>query len=55
VDDAFRGNGRETKFLTLPSGPHSIELVRPGFETARREVEVVRGETRDVLVELRHP
>jgi hypothetical protein len=53
VDDAFRGNGRETKFLTLRPGPHVIELVRPGFAIARREVEVVRGETRDVLVELR--
>jgi hypothetical protein len=53
VDDAFRGNGRETKFLTLRAGRHSIELVRPGFEVARREVDVVRGETSDVLVELR--
>jgi hypothetical protein len=55
VDDQFWGNARETKFLTLRSGRHSIELVRPGFEVARREVEVVRGETSDVLVELRRP
>jgi hypothetical protein len=32
-----------------------IELVRPGFEVARHEVDVVRGETSDVLVELRRP
>ena len=55
VDDEFWGNGRETKYLTLRSGRHAIELVRPGFEVARREVDVVRGETSDVLVELRRP
>jgi hypothetical protein len=55
VDDEFWGNGRETKFLTLRSGRHSIEMVRPGFEVARREVDVARGETIDVLVELRQP
>ena len=55
VDDEFWGNGRDTKFLTLRSGRHSIELVRPGFEVARREVDVVRGETSDVLVELGRP
>jgi hypothetical protein len=55
VDDEFWGNARETKFVTLRSGRHSIELVRPGFEVARREVDVVRGETSDVLVELRRP
>jgi hypothetical protein len=55
VDDEFWGNARETKFLTLRSGRHSIELVRPGFEVVRREVEVARGETTDVLVELQRP
>ena len=55
VDDEFWGNGRETKYLTLRSGRHAIELVRPGFEVARHEVDVVRGETSDVLVELRRP
>jgi hypothetical protein len=54
VDDEFWGNARETKFLTLRSGHHSIELVRPGFEVTRREVDVVTGETSDVLVELQH-
>jgi len=55
VDDEFWGNGRETKYLTLRSGRHAIEMVRPGFEVAGREVDVVRGETSDVLVELRRP
>jgi hypothetical protein len=55
VDDEFRGTAREAKFLTLRSGRHSIELVRPGFEIARRDVDVARGETSDVLVELKRP
>ena len=34
--------------------PHD-RAVRPGYEIARREVDVVRGETSDVLVELQRP
>jgi PEGA domain-containing protein len=52
VDDEFCGNAREARFLTLPPGRHSIELVRPEFEVARREADVVTGQTADVLVEL---
>jgi hypothetical protein len=52
VDDEFCGSARESRFLTLPPGRHSIELVRPGFEVVRREADVVMGETVDVLVEL---
>jgi len=52
VDDEFCGNASESRFLTLAPGRHSIELVRPGFEVARREADVVTGETVDVLVEL---
>ena len=55
VDDEFWGNARDTKSLILRAGVHAIEIVRPGFATARREVEVVRGETSDVLVELDRP
>jgi hypothetical protein len=52
VDDEFCGNAQEARFLTLAPGRHSIELVRPGFEVARRETDVVTGQTVDVLVEL---
>ena len=52
VDDQFWGSARDTKFLTLRSGLHAIDLVRPGFVTAHREVEIVGSETRDVLVEM---
>lgn len=55
VDDEFWGNAHETKVITLRSGRHTIELVRPGFEVERREVDVVRGRTSDVLVELTRP
>jgi hypothetical protein len=55
VDDEFWGNAREWRFLTLRSGRHSIELARPGFVTARHEVEVVREETVDLRVELERP
>jgi hypothetical protein len=52
VDDQFRGSARDLRYLTLPAGPHVIELVRPGFAAERHPVEVVAGQTRDVLVEL---
>jgi len=55
VDDEFWGNARETKFLTLRSGRHAIELVRPGFEVVRRDVDVARGETADAFIELQRP
>jgi hypothetical protein len=32
-----------------------VELVRPGYAIERREVDVVKGERLDVLVELRRP
>jgi len=54
VDDAFWGNAREARQMTLRSGHHSIEVVRPGFETARHEVEVARGETSELRIDLRH-
>jgi hypothetical protein len=55
VDDEFRGTARDTRFLTLRPGRHSIELVRPGFAVSQREVDVVQGATSDVLVELERP
>ena len=53
VDDAFRGTAREAKGLILPPGRHTLELVRPGYVTERREVEVVTRASQDVLVEMR--
>jgi hypothetical protein len=52
VDGAFRGTGREAALLQLPPGRHRVEVVRPGFRTVEREVEIVAGETADLTVEL---
>jgi hypothetical protein len=55
VDDDFRGTARELRVLTLAPGRHTIELVRPGYAIERREVEIVKDERADLLVELRRP
>ena len=52
VDDEFWGPASESRRIVLRAGRHRVELVRPGFEVARRDVDVVPGETSDVLVEL---
>jgi hypothetical protein len=52
VDDAFRGTARDVRLLDLAPGRHRIELVRPGFAIASREVDVVKGERADLFVEL---
>jgi hypothetical protein len=55
VDDEFRGTARDARILDLSPGRHRIELVRPGFAIEHREVEVVKGERADLMVELRRP
>jgi hypothetical protein len=55
VDGAFRGSGREASSLKLAPGRHRLEVVRPGFRTLEREVEVVPGETTDLTIELDKP
>jgi hypothetical protein len=55
VDDEFWGSARESRFMTLRTGRHSIEIVRPGYDVVRREVDVSEAETLDVLVELQRP
>lgn len=55
VDGEFRGTARESSTLVLPAGSHRVEVVRPGFRTATREVDVRAGETRSVEVDLDRP
>jgi hypothetical protein len=55
VDGAFRGSAREASSLKLAPGRHRIEIVRPGFRTLEREVDVVPGKTTDLTVELEKP
>ena len=52
VDGAFRGSGREVSLRSLPPGRHRIEVVRPGFSTVERDVEVTAGGTADLTIEL---
>ncbi len=53
VDGEFRGPGREVGRLELAPGRHSIEVVRPGFQTFQRSIEVKRDRPVDLDVELR--
>jgi hypothetical protein len=55
VDGAFRGSAREASELKLAPGRHRIEIVRPGYRTVEREVDVVPRETTELRVELERP
>ena len=52
VDGEFRGNGRQAERLRVPPGRHKVEVVRPGYRTLEREVEVGAGEVKELEVEL---
>jgi hypothetical protein len=55
VDGQFRGTARQVSELELPPGRHRLEIVRPGFRTDDRDVDVEAGRTRDLRVELQRP
>ena len=55
VDDEFRGAARDLRQITLGVGRHTLELVRPGFSVERREIEIVKGQRTDLMVELQRP
>jgi hypothetical protein len=55
VDGAFRGSAREASSLRLAPGRHRIEVVRPGFRTVEREVEIAPGEPISLAIELEKP
>ncbi len=52
VDGEFYGNARRSASLTLPPGRHRIEVVRPGYRTVEREIEVVAGRSESVSIDL---
>jgi hypothetical protein len=52
VDGEFRGSGRQSTNLRLRPGRHRIEVVRPGFRTVEREVEVESGRSTELRFEL---
>ena len=45
VDGEFRGTGRQLRTLEMPPGPHRVEVVRRGFPTFQREVDIRPGRT----------
>ena len=52
VDGEFRGTARRVLSLSLPPGRHRVEVVRPGYRTFEREVDLRPGRTEDVTVDL---
>jgi hypothetical protein len=52
VDGEFAGTGREASQLRLRPGRHRIEVVRPGYRTIEREIDVQSGDAEDVEVAL---
>ena len=52
VDGEFRGSGRRAEVLRLAPGRHRIEVVRPGYRTVEKDVEVRPGDSQTLDVEL---
>jgi PEGA domain len=52
VDGQFRGTASSDSVLDLAPGRHTVEVVRPGFLTERRVVDVRIGEARSLSIAL---
>ena len=55
VDGRFVGAARQTGELELRPGRHRVEVVRPGFRTAERDVMVETGRTQALSLDLARP
>jgi hypothetical protein len=55
VDGQFQGPAGDLGELMLPPGPHRVEVVRPGFRTEERDVQLAPGAARTVTIELVRP
>jgi len=55
IDGAFFAVGREATAVSLAPGTHQVEVVRPGFRTEQREVEVRPRDVTSVTIELSRP
>jgi hypothetical protein len=55
VDGEFRGSGAEAGSLVLAPGRHRIEVVRPGYRTQDRAVEVGPHSSTELTIELERP
>lgn len=52
VDGEFRGAAGALDRMTLAPGRHLLEVVRPGFRTVQREIEIKPGKTEEIAVDL---
>lgn len=52
VDGEFFGTARRAGNVTLPPGRHRVEVVRPGYRTVERDVDVRPGRTETVAIDL---
>jgi hypothetical protein len=55
LDGQFQGPAGELGELILPPGSHRVEIVRPGFRTEERDVQLAPGSSRTIRVELARP
>ena len=55
VDGEFRGTGREAGTLSLSPGRHRVEVVRPGYRTEERELDVAPDGSAELSIELQRP
>jgi hypothetical protein len=55
VDGQFQGPAGDVGELILPPGPHRVEVVRPGFRTEERDVQVEPRSARTLTIELSRP
>lgn len=52
VDGEFQGSARRLGELDLRAGRHRVEVVRPGFETVERDIEIEPGRVARIAIDL---
>ena len=52
VDGSFYGTARDVHRLDMAPGPHKVEVVRPGYRTYERDVDLVADKSTDLDVTL---
>ena len=55
VDGRFVGSARQTGELELRPGRHRVEVVRPGYRTAERDLAIETGRTQTLSLDLPRP
>ena len=55
LDGRFVGSARQTGELELRPGRHRVEVVRPGYRTAERELAIETGRTQTLSLDLARP